>query len=291
MVPPSHEIRPVSWNGIYCSLPVHWDIIVKGNCHLIIEQDLHPLLEFRWQDKTQPAKKKNSTHFILSQLNRETDKQLEIIKPPQFLQTLDHRFELTSFTLDDTHPAGAVITCRQCRTAILLQFFNTTASSTAPHISFFESFSCCPEDKHDSYWAIEDLRFKIPLHFTLDSYSFSFGLTKFSFKSRVTNLKFCRLAGASKHLGRYTFTNLFANFNDSTSDECTVIDSDTLILDTPPSLGDRLFRIIKRKKIYRWATFRHFTDQDKILGIHMESRQPLDRHQLALIEKDYGFIQ
>jgi hypothetical protein len=290
MVPPSHEIRPVGWNGIYCCLPVHWDIIVKGNCHLIIEQDLHPLLEFRWQDKAQPAKK-NNTDVILSQLNRETDKQLEIIKPPQFLQTLHHRFELSTFTLDAAHPAGAVITCRKCGTAILLQFFNTTASLIEFLFSFFESFTCCPEDKQASYWAIEDLTFKIPQHFTLDSYSSSFGLTKFSFKNRDTNLKFCRLSGASKHLSHYTFTHLFANFNGRTSDECTVIDSNTLILDTPPSLGDRLSKIIKRKKIYRWAKFHRFADRDKILGIHVESRQPLERPQLALIEKDYGFIQ
>ena len=289
MVPPSHVIKPIGWNGIYCSLPEHWDIIVKGNCHLIIEQDLHPLLELRWQDKIQPEKK--NTDFILSQLNRETEKQLELTKPPDFLQSLHHRFKLTTFTLDATHPAGAVITCRQCGTAVLFQFFNTTASLAAPLLSFFESLTCCLEDKQDSYWAIEDLRFKIPQHFTLDSYAFSFGLTKFSFKNRGSNLKFCRLAGASKHLSRYTFTHLFANFNGSISDECTVINSNTLILDTPPSLGDRLLKIIKRKKIYRWAKFHHFADRDKILGIHLESRQPLDRQQLALIERDYGFVQ
>ena len=68
-------------------------------------------------------------------------------------------------------------------------------------------------------------------------------------------------------------------------------DDNTLTLENPPSFGDHLARVIKRKKIYRWANFCHFTDQDKILGIHMESSQPLDKIQLAFIEKNYGFVQ
>ncbi len=292
MVPNTCEIRPISWNGIFCSAPCHWDIIVKGNSHLIIEQALHPLVEFRWHNKDQPTSKRNYSDSILSRLNRETDGQLRTIKPPQFLQALESRFELRAFSFDDTpYPSGAVITCRQCGTAILFQFFNAAAGSTEPLFSFFESFTCCPEDTQDMYWAIEDLSFKIPPRFTLDSYSFSFGLTKFAFKNRTTNLRFCRLAGASKHLSGNTFTSLFGNFNGSASDECTVIDSKTLILDISPSLGDRLCKFLKRKKIYRWAKFHHFTDRDKILGIHMESLHPLDRQELALIDKNYGFLQ
>ena len=292
MVRLTSEIRPIGWNGIFGFVPSHWDIIVKGNCHLIIEQALHPLLEFRWQNKDQRASKRNHADFILSRLNRESARQLRTIKPPQFLQALEPRFELTAFTFDDTpHPSGAVITCRRCATAILFQFFNTAADSTEPLFSFFESFTCCPEDQQNIFWAIDDLTFKIPPRFSLDTFSFSFGLTKFAFKNRITNLRFCRLAGASKHLSRYTFTSLFANFNSTASDECTIIDSKTLILDTSPSLGDRLCKLLKRKKIYRWAKFRHVTDLDKILGIHIESQQPLDRQELALIDKNYGFLQ
>ena len=292
MVHTTCEIRPISWNDMYCSVPCHWDIIVKGNSHLIIEQALQPLLEFRWQDKAQPTSNRNHPDFILSRLNRETDKELRTIEPPQFLQALESRFELRTFSFDDTPiPSGAIITCRQCGTAILFQFFNAATGSTEPLFSFFESFTCCPEDKQNMYWAIEDLTFKIPPRFSLDTYSFSFGLTKFAFKNRTTNLRFCKLAGASKHLSRYTFTSLFANFNGTASDECTIVDSETLILDISPSFGERLFKFLKRKKIYRWAKFRHFTDRDKILGIHLESLQPLDRQELALIDKNYGFLQ
>ena len=292
MVPPPHEIRPIGWNGIYCFLPKRWNIIVKGNCHLIIEQDFRPLLEFRWQNKIQSSPEKPHTDFILSQVHKETDKKPLVIKAPPFLQALDARYEVSAFTFDkQSHPAGAILTCRQSGTPILFQFINTTISSPEDLVSFFKTFSCCPEDSQNSHWTIEDLTFKIPQLFTLNTYSFSFGLTKFSFKTTNTNLKFCRLAAASKHIERYTFKRLFANFHENTADDCTVIDDTTLILDNPPSIGDHLARVIKRKKIYRWANFCHFTDQDKILGIHMESSQPLDKNQLAFIEKNYGFVQ
>ncbi|MEE4165811.1 MAG: hypothetical protein V2I35_07425, partial [Desulfocapsaceae bacterium] len=104
-------------------------------------------------------------------------------------------------------------------------------------------------------------------------------------------LKFIRLSAASKHLGQHTLLELFANFHSNGVERAVQLDERTLILDAPPSLGDLLLKTIKRKKIYRWAKFSYCIEEDKILGIRLESSRPLDRQQVSFIEKNYGFIQ
>ncbi len=288
----SHAVKPVGWNGIHFHLPQDWDVTVKGNCHLIIEQALQPFLEFRWQKKGHHPSKKSHAEFILSQLHKETKKRPQIIESPQFLQPLPPHFEVSAFSLDGlADPSGAVITCRNSGTLILFQFFNITPSSAKSLLCFFKTFNCCMEDEQNSSWSIDDLTFLLPQHFTLDRYSFSLGLTQFHFKSRGSDLKLCRLATASKHLERSTFKNLFAHFNGGDPENCTVIDNNTLVMNSSPSLGDRLLWAIKRKKIHHWGKFCYFTDQDKILGLYLASSQPLDRDQVTLLDRNYGFVQ
>jgi len=292
MVHDSHAIKPVGWNGIQFSLPEQWDVIVKGNCHLIVEQELQPLLEFRWQNRPRHSSKKNGAEHIFSQLRRETGEKPQIIDLPPFLQALAPHFRVSTFTFGDHSEAqGAVITCLKSGTLILLQFFDITPASAERLLFFFKTLSCCTKDEQNMSWSIDGLTFLLPPKFTLENYSFSLDLTQFHFTSRFTALWFCRLAAASKHLERYTLKRLFASFSGAEPERCTVIDDDTIVFNSSPSIGDRLLCAIKRKKIHQWGTFCHHAEQDKILGLHVTSSQPLDRDQLTLLEKNYGFLQ
>jgi len=291
MVSPSHQTRFIGWNGVHLFLPIQWEVIVKGNSHLIMEENHHPLLEVRWQNKTQPPSGQSHTDAILSRLRKELARELLVIESPPFLHPLTSRFTVSAFAYGDSaHPAGAIITCMKRETPILLQFFNTTTSSIPRLSSFFETFTCEFKENGVSRWAIEDLKFDIPRQYDLEASSFSLGLIQLFFKTRATQLKFCRIAHASHHFQEHSFSELFDNFCGDTSINSRLIDEKTLILDTPPSLSDQLLRVVKRKKIYRWAKFDHLDDQDKILGLHLQSRKPLEADQIATIENSYGTI-
>ena len=289
---PSPKIRPIGWNGISCLLPEDWNVIVKGNAHLIIEHNLQPILEFRWHSGSFSSAKPSHSDRILSRLREETGKTLELLNPPGFLDGLAKAYEVQAFRLDEhLSPAGAILTCRKCSTPILLQFFDTPTSSVERFRLFFATFSCCQPAMGNSNWAIEDLRFKIPDAFTLDTYSFSLGLARLSFKTRAASLKLIRLSSGSKHIRQHTFEQLFANFHGAVPDHATRLDDSTLILDVSPSLRDYLLKTVTRKKIYRWAKFSYCPEKDKILGIRLESSRPLDREQIGFISKNYEFIQ
>ena len=289
---PSPKIKQIGWNGISCLLPECWNVIVKGNAHLIIEQNLHPLLEFRWHNGFRSSPKPSHSARILSRLREETGKTPEVVNPPPFLHGLSSGYEVDAFGLEQhVSPAGAIITCRKCSTPILFQFFNIPTSSFALLSSFFSTFSCCRQEKGNNSWAIEDLRFKIPCPFALDTFSFSLGLARLSFKTSAASLKLIRLSSASNHIRQHSLQQLFANFHGAGSGHAAIRDESTLILDVPPSLGDYLLKTVTRKKIYRWAKFFYCSENDKILGIHLESSRPLDREQIGFIEKNYGLIQ
>ncbi len=289
---PSPKTRPIGWNGISCLLPECWNVIVKGNTHLIIEQNLQPLLEFRWHSDSRSSPKPSRSARILSRISEETGKTPELLNPPPFLDGLARAYEVHAFRLDQhASPAGAIITCRKCSTPILFQFFNTSTSSWDRFSSFFSTFSCCQAELGDTGWAIEDLRFKIPGTYALDTYSFSLGLARLSFKTSAASLKLIRLSSASMHIRQHSLQQLFANFHGTGGEHATRLDDSTLILDVSPSLRDYLLRTVTRKKIYRWAKFLYCTEKDKILGIRLESSRPLDREQIGYIDNNYGLIQ
>jgi hypothetical protein len=135
---------------------------------------------------------------------------------------------------------------------------------------------------------MEDLKLDIPRQYELEASTFSLGLIQLFFKNRATQLKFCRIAHASHHFQEHSFSELFDNFCGDTSVNSRLIDKKTLVLDAPPSFLDQLLRVVKRKKIYRWAKFDLLDDQDKILGFHIQSRKPLEEDQIATIENSYG---
>ena len=286
------KTRPIGWNGISCLLPECWNVIVKGNAHLIIEQNLQPLLEFRWHTTSRSAATPSPGVRILSRIREETGKTVERLDSPGFLDGLASAYEVVAFRLDQqVSPAGAVLTCRKCSTPFLFQFFSTSTSTVERFKWFFSTVTCCQPGKENSGWAIEDLRFKIPGTFALDTYSFSLGLARLSFKTSAASLKLIRLSSGSKHIRQHTFQQLFANFHGAGPDHVTRLDDSTLVLDLSPSLGDLLLKTVTRKKIYRWAKFAYCPEKDKILGIRLDSSRPLDREQIGFIEENYGFIQ
>ena len=272
---PSPKIRPIGWNGIACLLPEDWNVIVKGNAHLIIEQNLQPLLEFRWHTGSRSSATATHGGRILSRIKEETGKTVELLNPPDFLEGLAGAYEVCAFRLDQQlSPAGAILTCRTCSTPFLFHFFSTSTGSVERLNSFFSTFACCQPEVERRGWAIEDLNFKIPGSFALDTYSFSLGLARLSFKTSAASLKLIRLSSGSQHIRQHSFAQLFANFHGAGLNHATRLDDSTLLLDLSPSLRDILLRTITRKKIYRWAKFAYYPEKDKILGIHLESSRP-----------------
>lgn len=284
--------RSISWNGVRALLPAGWELILKGNSHLIIEQDFSPIIEFRWQLQHQAVDEARQRDKILSQLKKETGKNPTLTEPPAFLHTLKPGYKVSAFTLDnEPFPAGAILTCLKSSTLVLIHFFQSTRRSTDNLEFFFDSITCLSGQEQNDQWIIEDLSFKLPDLFTLDSFSFSFGLAQLCFNHKTADVDLYRLTRGSKHLAEHSLRELFAAFTGDNPDVYSEIDGSTLRLVTTPTLKEQLLRTIKRKKVYRWGTFTYYPDHDKILGIHLKSRYAVDQKLLTFIEKYYGVIE
>lgn len=284
--------RSISWNGVHALLPVSWEVILKGKNHLIIEQDFSPILEFRWQIHPGAVDEARQRDRILSQLKKETGNDPYLTEPPAFLHTLKSRYNVSAFTFDNEPvPAGTILTCHKSGTLVLIHFFRSTIRSTDNLVFFFNSLTCLSEKEQNDHWSIEDISFKLPDLFALDTFLFSFGLAQLSFSRKAADVTLYRLTRGSKHLAKHSFRELFAAFTGDNPDVYSEINDYTLRLETTPTLKDQLLRTIKRKKVYRRGTFTYYPDHDKILGIHLKSRHSVDQKMLEFIEKYYVLIE
>ena len=283
--------REIGWNGISFHLPASWDVIVKGERHLIIEHKLRPLVEFRWQAVPRLKTDQAAQEFIFNQLHRQTGVKPAVIDPPPFLRACCAHYKATAFTLrHNSQPSGAVLSDMKNNLVALFHFYPEMLNAPEELKRLFESFRVEPEDEESVRWAIEDFAFTISRDYRLQSFSFSLGLAQVHFQNRSARLSFCRLTQAQNHLEKCNLEELFTTFHQNKGAVLKSVDNSTLVLEVNPTVGRQLIAFLLRKRCYRWGTFTHHQDLDKITGIYIESRKYLDKQQLAFIEQQYGIV-
>lgn len=297
-MPLSQASRKISWNGLSLSIPPSWDTIVRHDCHLICEQELHPALELRWQLPSSDRAGRHDRHEgkqaekIIAQLQNESGRPLMAVGPPQSLKTVTDGYHIQCFAPSSSAPSEcALLSCVTCGTPVLLKFYPRGYEQVINDPAIIGSLVCWHADKGDSHWAIQDISFKLPHGFRLDSYSFRFGLSRLSFTAGSSQLTLCRLAPASEHLKRTSFQELFTTFSTSPPAEQEIIDRHTIQCTRVPGIGKRFYARFRRQKPFVVARFSHLPEHDRIIGFLLESSQPISFDTVQLLQDDYGIIQ
>lgn len=264
--------RCFSWNGLSCTTPADWEATVKGPTHLIFEQRLQPILELRWDPAASRLSPEKRIQTIFSRLQRESGGALLPLKQPEIAGTLPEGWVFMVYGRGATRAEGLIAACVRCATPLLIRFFEPVGSGMLPAVSFIQSLSCSNCQPGEQRWSIQDISFTVPEEFSLDTFSFDFGLSRVSFNSPHSRLEYCRLAPASEHLREASLSELFAVFCNCAPDGQTVINERELSARTKPAgLIERIRNKLKRNRGYQLAYFNHVPGRDRILGTRLES--------------------
>lgn len=289
MVESEEHGKLIAWNGLRLVISQQWETIVRDNRHLIFEQDLHPLLELRWQRSSIGGDNKIKTDAILAQLEKETGTPLTRVKTPAPLGVLQKIYDVAAFSLGTSgFPDGAVLICQSCATIILIRFFSGAEDWAAKESNPFQTLECHLPQGQESTWAIQDVSFLLTEDFHLDTYSFPFGMSRILFKSSSADVVFFRLAPASTHLKQFSFEELFRRFNDSTDPIEKRESEHSLVSQHSPHLLQYLLARLKRKKPFTWSHFQHLPEYDRILGLHLTASHPIKQELTNFLLSNYG---
>ena len=282
---------PIRWNSLHLELPDSWEVIVKNSRHLILEKDLKPVAELRWQPPSPRHRQVDGDRFA---------KQLEpgghFVSRPDLADSVPasvgRRFTIETFSLDDGSPQAVhLLICKNCRTPVLIRIYSTSADTLEEYALVLDSLDCHPPPEERGKWQIQDFYFTLPDGFELERSSFRFGLSALYFTSAAAALHLCRLAPASHHLQKSSLADLFQSFSSARPEQQTADNPQSLRYLHVPNLGARLWGRIRRKKLYQASHFVHYPHHDRILGYSILSRKPIETWMETLLEDGYGIVQ
>ena len=281
---------PIRWNHLHLDIPEQWDVIVKDKRHLILEQELRPIIEMRWQPPAQKSRG-DAGEKIAKQLEPGrifTRRQGQNGALPA---GLNDKFKVDTFRLDNS-PEDTVLllTCKSCATALLIRIYHRSIGTFEAFAPVLGSLNCHPDPAALAGWQIQDFYFSIPAGFELQSSSFRFGLTSLNFTSSAAELRLCRLAPASQHLQQNSLSALFQSFSSAPPEKQTAAQPSTLHFRHVPTLSEYLWGRIRRKKPYQTSSFIHFPHHDRIFGYSIRSRTPIETWVETMLEEGYGII-
>ncbi len=283
-------IASIHWNGIFLDIPHNWDVIVKDTRHLILETDLKPVLEIRWQSGASGNAARNFEK-IAARLSRDGEAPRSEHTDPisTALQKSFHpkRFDPIQAVSDSV----LLLTCTSCSTAILVKLYDASREKLSAHPFVLDSLRCHANAHERQQWRIQDFYFHIPDGFELKSASFRLGLNTLFFTARRTELTFFRMAAAAQHIQGSSLAQLFASLCSAPSVDQVEKGLSTLHYHYIPGPVEKIWSALRRKRVYRLASLSHFPDADRILGYSISSRCPIENELNSAIENGYGIIQ
>lgn len=289
--------RQIAWNGVRFDIPMDWEIGKIGNRYLLLEADGGPVMEVKWA----PVKGKFSLRTQLKRLaasqGRQLRRSLREEKIPAEWDRVLERYDSLGFAWQSgaVGGRGVVLYCPGCRKAVLLQFLAKTGqrlfTQTGRVLSSFEDHS----ENRKTLWSVFDIQAEVPATFHLKRFRFEAGTYELFFINRHAQLTLQRWSPAAvllKDGGLEGFEQRCLGLSANRS--VTLKKRSPLIVemeDGPPNgLLPRLYKRLQRHPLHRCLRLWHEVDKNRILGVRLEGRQPIDAGVLDGICKTYATV-
>ncbi|MFZ0612662.1 MAG: hypothetical protein WAM73_10520 [Desulfobacterales bacterium] len=286
--------RQVAWNGVRFDTPADWEIGRIGQRHLLLETTAGPVLEVKWG----PIKGKFSLRNQLKQLaasqGRRLRGSLSVEKLPAHWGRVLARYESLGFAWRSgpLSGRGVLLYCPVCRQAILLQFFET---SVRPPFTQADRVLASFDD-HDqrpvTLWSVFDIRAQVPAAYRLKKFRFDAGCYDLFFTNRHSRLSLLRWSPAAVLLangGLVGFEKRSLGW--SANRNVRLKARSALIMELeegpPGRLSSRWYRRLQRHPLYRSGRLWHEVEKNRILGVRLEDRKPIDAGVLEEICDTY----
>ncbi len=289
----THRWKQIAWNGIRFKAPGQWEIGQIGTRHLILEDETGPVMEVKWGPvKGSFSHRAHLKRLAAAQSGSGKNGLVEWFLPPLWQKALG-RFDPRGF-LWQTEKAGgrgAILFCRACRTATLIQFMgDNTANREKELLRVLNSFHDHQQDGL-TRWSVFDVKARLPQTMKLLNYRFETGRYELGFDDGGQRVHLHRWAPAAAILGGRDliwFSHTIPEFVAAPSQPSPADDSKRLEWNISPSgTWRRLIRRATVQSSYYWFRLWHLEDKNRILGVRADSKHPLDFQALDRICAGY----
>ena len=288
--------KEVAWNGIRFKTPAKWEIVQIGTRHLILENDLVPVMEVKWGPVKGHFSHKAHLKRLAALHSRSVKGRVaEWFLPPHWQNALAG-FETSGFLWQGEAAIGrgAIIFCPVCRNASLIQFFRYNSSDQEKILSaVLKSFR--DHRQNDLVlWSVFDIRVTLPETLRLTKYRFDVGRFELGFTHGRQSTHLHRWAPAAALLDGgdlLGFAGTVSEFSAGQPQPLLDDSCDALAWClSPESAWQRRLSRLKLNSSFFWYRIWHIKKKNRILGIRSESKYPLDSKLLDRISTVYECI-
>ena len=289
--------KEVAWNGIRFLSPVDWEVGKIGNQYLVLEDEDGPIMEVKWR-------RIKGNFSARAQLQRLAA--VHKVKPGMIVKKIpvpygwkkiidDYESACFSWHGETIGGIGTVLYCPKCRTSTLLQFFQRKAHIAEKITAqILASFQDHPQNDQVA-WAVFDMTARIPGEFRLSRYRFEPGVFELRFARGRDKIMLYRWGPASILLRQADLLqNASKMFGISRSDlHCKMADGHYIVDSSisPRSGGwAGMSNLIGAKHVYATSRMWHLEAKNRLLGVKMEGRQPIDSGVFEQVCRFYDCI-
>ncbi|KJR99924.1 MAG: hypothetical protein VR65_14805 [Desulfobulbaceae bacterium BRH_c16a] len=289
----SQHTRLIAWNGVRLVIPEFWETRVAAPCHLVFEEEFQPLLQLRWQKKTDNSPK--NLQQIISAFSEQAE---TVIATGELTgQWLQHesKFEIFACSGDKNGTlSGGIFCCPKCHTLFQFQIFTDTqpvrrqASGNAI-VNCLATLSC--HGHREELWRIQDFSLSTPPAFSLTDYSFGAGLTRLSFHTHDLKLDTCKLAPADVRLSRQSLAEILLTLTAAPDLEIRESpDTESCEGFRTPGITSRVLLRMRRNKPFVRAGIRHDSTHNRLLALVITGSRPIPGDMLPTLAGNYAIV-
>ena len=286
-------LKKIAWNGIHLSVPSTWELGRIDTRHLLFDNHAGPAMEIKWGPVKGHFSHRSHLKKLIAQQKHHPDKNLEEWHLPPTWESALSNFIAKGFSWQSgaENGRGAILFCPSCKTAVMFQVFNIADHMTDEAI--LETLKSLQDHRNDDQtaWTVFDIHALLPRTFQLNDYQFKPGNYKLAFTDGFQTVKLFRWAPASAFLSQTDLSQFAANALEFNRENLVT----TSFLEHPAVewrsniISGRynwLYRF-KPKPAFHWVRVWHVAEKNRILGIRLDSKKPIDATMMTSICANY----
>jgi hypothetical protein len=289
--------RQIAWNGVRFDTPMDWQIGKIGYRYLLLETPRGPAMEIKWAPVKGKFKLRTQLKRLAASQGRQLRRELREEKLPTDWARAVEPYDSLGFAwqTDSIGGRGVVLYCHGCRKAVLLQFFEKTGQRPFKYADrLLASFKDHSEGRK-MLWSVFDIVAEVPETYQLKRFRFDAGAYELFFTHRQLQLTLLRWGPAAvllKDGGLEGFEQRCLGLSANRSVRVKKRSPLTLELEggSPSGLFPRFYRRLQRHPLYRCLRLWQEVDKNRILGVRLEGRQPIEAGVLDGICKTYATL-
>jgi hypothetical protein len=286
-------LKKIAWNGIHLSVPSTWELGRIDTRHLFFDHHADPAMEIKWGPVKGRFSHRSHLKKLIAQQKHHPDKNLEEWHLPPTWESALSNFIAKGFSWQSgaENGRGAILFCPSCKTAVMFQIFNIDGHMTSEAIlGMLRSLQDHRNDAQTA-WTIFDIHALLPQVFQLNHYQFKPGSYELAFSDGFQTIKLFRWAPASAFLSQTDLSQFAANalgFSRENLVTTSFFEHPAVEWQSNTMAGGHhwLYRF-KQKPAFHWVRVWHVAEKNRILGIRLDSKKPIDADMMTCICSNY----